>query len=73
MNQHSNTSRELPPANTQVLTIAEMCATYRISKNRVFDEMRTERLPAKRIGSRVLISREDAQTWWNSLPSRRAA
>ncbi|KIU29099.1 hypothetical protein SR39_24040 [Methylobacterium radiotolerans] len=73
MNQHYKMARELPPASTQVLTIAEMCATYRISKNRVFDEMRAERLPAKRIGSRVLISREDAQTWWNTLPNRRAA
>ncbi|MGU3463571.1 helix-turn-helix domain-containing protein [Methylobacterium sp. C33D] len=73
MNEHYKMAQELPPASTQVLTIAEMCATYRISKNRVFDEMRAERLPAKRIGSRVLISREDAQTWWNTLPSRRAA
>lgn len=73
MTQYSKTERDLPPSGTQVLTIAEMCTAYRISKNRVFGEMKAERLPAKRIGSRVLISREDAQTWWNTLPSRRAA
>lgn len=65
--------RPLPPAGAQVLTVAEMCATYRISKNRVFDEMKAGRLPAKRLGGRVLISREDAAAWWNGLPDRSAA
>ena len=65
--------RPFPPADAQVLTVAEMCATFRISKNRVFDEMKAGRLPAKRLGGRVLISRDDATGWWNALPSRRAA
>ena len=69
----AKSERPLPPADAQVLTVAEMCATFRISRNRVFDEMKAGRLPAKRVGQRVLISRDDATAWWNSLPDRRAA
>jgi excisionase family DNA binding protein len=68
-----SSNRPLPPVNAQVLTVAEMCAAFRISKNRVFSEMRAGRLQAKRLGSRVLISREDANAWWDGLPDRRAA
>lgn len=73
MDQETSTERALPPAQSQVLTVAEMCATFRISKNRVFDEMKAGRLAAKRVGTRVLISRDDANAWWNGLPDRRAA
>lgn len=66
-------ARLIPPADAQVLTVAEMCSTFRISKNRVFAEMKAGRLLAKRVGSRVLISREDANAWWNGLPDRRIA
>jgi excisionase family DNA binding protein len=66
-------TRPVPAADAQVLTVAEMCSTFRISKNRVFAEMKAGRLLAKRVGSRVLISRKDANAWWNSLPSRQAA
>ncbi|XYD07073.1 helix-turn-helix domain-containing protein [Methylobacterium sp. NMS12] len=69
----ANSNRPLPPTEAQVLTVAEMCATFRISKNRVFSEMKAGRLQAKRLGGRVLISRDDAATWWNGLPDRRAA
>ena len=69
----ANSNRPLPPAEAQVLTVAEMCATFRISKNRVFSEMKAGRLLAKRLGGRVLISRDDAAAWWNGLPDRRAA
>lgn len=61
------------PLPRQVFTVAEMCAKYRISKNRVFDEMKAGRLLAKRVGHRVLIDRDDASTWWNALPNRRIA
>lgn len=73
MDQDTQAERALPPADSQVLTVAEMCATFRISKNRVFDEMKAGRLAAKRVGSRVLISRDDATAWWNGLPDRKAA
>lgn len=73
MDQDTSTGRAAPPENSQVLTVAEMCATFRISKNRVFDEMKAGRLAAKRVGIRVLISRDDANAWWNGLPDRRAA
>jgi excisionase family DNA binding protein len=55
------------------LTVAEMCATFRISRNRVFDEMKAGRLPSKRVGHRVLIARDDATAWWAALPNRGAA
>lgn len=73
MEQEISAERATPPARSQVITVAEMCATYRISKNRVFDEMKAGRLLAKRVGTRVLISRDDASAWWNGLPDRRAA
>lgn len=73
MDQGTQTERALPPAHSQVLTVAEMCATFRISKNRVFDEMKAGRLAAKRVGTRVLIGRDDANAWWNGLPNRKAA
>lgn len=59
--------------DAQILTIAEMCATYRVSRNRVFSEMKAGRLPAKRLGRRVLIGRVDADAWWHGLQNREAA
>ena len=73
MDTTSKAGRLTPPSGAQVLTVAEMCATFRISKNRVFDEMKAGRLLAKRLGGRVLISRDDAAAWWNGLPARKAA
>lgn len=71
--QLNETKGTAPPLISAVMTIAEMASTFRISRNRVFDEMNAGRLPAKRIGGRVLIARADAEAWFSALSDRGAA
>ncbi len=73
MNGRKRTRRMKPPPDSMALTISEMSEDFRISRNRIFSEMKAGRLAAKRVGQRVLIAREDANNWWASLPNRGAA
>jgi hypothetical protein len=64
---------EMPPAGTRVFDILGFCAWAHIGRTRAFEELRSGRLLARRIGRRSLITIEDAEAWLKSLPTSRAA
>ena len=55
---------------TPALTVAGFCRDYGISRSKAFEEIKSGRLQARKVGSRTLIGREDAQLWFATLPRR---
>jgi excisionase family DNA binding protein len=50
------------------LTVAEAAHRARIGKSRLFQSIKDGDLPAKKIGRRTVILREDLANWLASLP-----
>jgi excisionase family DNA binding protein len=48
--------------------IADFCKRYAVGRTFVYQEIKEGRLSAKKAGSRTLISTEDADAWFSSLP-----
>jgi excisionase family DNA binding protein len=51
-------------------SIDEFRAAFSIGRSVVYEEIRTGRLRARKVGSRTLIAREDAIEWLRNLPVR---
>jgi hypothetical protein len=60
---------KLPPAAYTVSDIVEISG---LSRATVFREMKSGRLPAKKVGARTLVLAADWQDYLNSLPTRAA-
>jgi excisionase family DNA binding protein len=50
-------------------TIAQFCSAYGIGPTTLNEEVQAGRLTVRRVGRRVLISADDADRWFNGLPS----
>ena len=55
---------------TSALTIKEFCAEFRRSPASVYRDIAAGQLIARKAGGRTLISRSDAEAWFNNLPIR---
>jgi excisionase family DNA binding protein len=42
-----------------------------ISRTKAISEINSGRLPARKLGSKILIAKEDADAWFASLPAAR--
>jgi hypothetical protein len=62
-----------PPANPEVFEILEFCGWARISRTMAFREIAAGRLKTRRLGSKNLVTIEDARAWLASLPTTRSA
>ncbi len=62
---------KVTPQETQAaaLTIAAFCVRYGVSRTRVWGEISAGRLPARNAGRNTLISVEDGDKWFASLPA----
>ncbi|HEV2898864.1 MAG TPA: hypothetical protein VGX71_13710 [Pseudaminobacter sp.] len=49
-------------------TIKSFMSAYPIKRSRLYEEINSGRLCVKRAGRRVLIGKDAADTWFNSLP-----
>ena len=49
-------------------TLDDFCASYGVSRSRVYREINAQRLIAKKLGSRTVIERSEARRWFDSLP-----
>ena len=49
-------------------TVAQFVAAYGISRTRLYAEVGSGRLIARRIGGRTMIARHDADAWLAALP-----
>jgi hypothetical protein len=49
-------------------TVEAFAAAHGISRSQTFKEIASGRLPARKVGSRTIITSEDAAKWRRSLP-----
>jgi excisionase family DNA binding protein len=56
-----------PPA----LTLKDFCDAYRVCRETAYQQIRTGRLRAVKLGRKTLILRADAEVWAASLPELR--
>lgn len=50
------------------LSIEEFRQAMHLGRTQVFEEIKTGRLAAKKVGRRTIITWEEAQRWLNALP-----
>ena len=55
------------------ISIKEFCERYTIGPTKVFEEISTGRLIARKVGRRTIITQEDESRWLQSLPKAREA
>jgi hypothetical protein len=61
-----------PIGDHSVFDLPSFCAWANIGRTRAFEEIRSGRLKARRIGKKSLIEIEDARAWLHSLPTSAA-
>lgn len=49
--------------------VNDFCAAYGIGRTTFYEEVKDGRLPLVRVGSRTLVSVEDAEAWWDARKS----
>jgi excisionase family DNA binding protein len=54
------------------LTLKDFCDAYRVCRETAYQQIRTGRLRAVKIGRKTLVLRADADAWAASLPELRA-
>ena len=56
-------------ANKRVAySIDEVCKDVNVGRSKIYEEIKSGRLLARKIGRRTLILADDLQTWLESLP-----
>jgi excisionase family DNA binding protein len=65
---HKHEAKMLPPAST----LKDFCDAYRVCRETAYQQIRTGRLRAVKLGRKTLILRADADAWAASLPELRA-
>ena len=58
--------------NASALTLKDFCDAYRVCRETAYQQIRTGRLRAVKLGRKTLILRADADAWASSLPELRA-
>ena len=58
--------------NASALTLKDFCDAYRVCRETAYQQIRTGRLRAVKLGRKTLILRAAADTWAASLPELRA-
>jgi excisionase family DNA binding protein len=56
----------------QLITIADLCAAYRVSRSTAYREIAAGRLPVFKIGRATRIRREAAEAWAAALENQAA-
>ncbi|MGA7023845.1 MAG: helix-turn-helix domain-containing protein [Pseudolabrys sp.] len=52
----------------RAMSIDEFCSRYGPGRTKVYQELKSGRLRARKIGTRTLITEEDAEDWLQHLP-----
>lgn len=58
------TGKEHPRA----MRLSEFCARYGVSRSKAYRELQANRLVARKIGTRTIVTVEDAELWLSKLP-----
>jgi len=51
-------------------SVEQFCIRYSIGRSSTYEEIKAGRLKIRKVGSRTLISHEEAARWFNALPQR---
>lgn len=54
---------------SKAMTIAQFCAWAGIARSTVYKEIASGRLTARKIGQKTIIARDDADAWFQALPT----
>jgi excisionase family DNA binding protein len=57
--------------NPPALTLKDFCDAYRVCRETAYQQIRTGRLRAVKVGRKTLIMHADAEVWAGSLPELR--
>lgn len=60
--------KQQPPFGRRGMSIDEFGRRYGIGRTKTFEEIKTGRLRAKKIGRRTIIAEDDAEVWLRQLP-----
>jgi excisionase family DNA binding protein len=55
-------------AHQRATSIAEFCQRYRLGRTKVYEELKSGRLRARKIGKRSIITDDDEEEWLQALP-----
>ena len=55
-------------APSELMTVADFCARYRVGKTSLYREAAAGRIALRKFGAATRIAREDAEAWAASLP-----
>jgi excisionase family DNA binding protein len=56
----------------RALSISEFCARYGIGRTTTYEEIRSGRLRAVKVGRRTLVTESDAESWLATLTNAKA-
>jgi excisionase family DNA binding protein len=55
-------------ARQRAMSIAEFCESYGLGRTKAYEELKSGRLRARKIGKRTVIIEDDAEEWLGHLP-----
>jgi len=68
MIQNTTSERALRSARQRTLSIGEFSQRYGVGRTTTYEEIKSGRLRARKIGKRTIISVDDAEEWLRHLP-----
>ena len=57
-------------ARQRAMSVARFSEDYGIGRTKAYEELNSGRLRGRKIGTRTLISEDDAEAWLQRLPAR---
>jgi excisionase family DNA binding protein len=67
---HSNPPTDQPAATIGgAMTVSEFCNWARIGRTKLYAEVKDGRITLRKIGSKTIILRSDAEAWLRALPA----
>jgi excisionase family DNA binding protein len=57
------------PDQRRAMGIEEFCDWYGLGRTRAYEEIKSGRLTARKVGRRTLIAHDDAEDWLRRLPA----
>lgn len=63
----------LPPPHPPAYSLEGFTAAFNIGRTKAYEEIKRGRLKARKLGTRTIITHEDAMAWLHSLPAKGGA
>ncbi|MGA7451319.1 MAG: helix-turn-helix domain-containing protein [Rhodoplanes sp.] len=56
------------PARQRAMSIAQFCERFNTGRTKAYEEIKSGRLRARKVGKRTIITEDDAAYWLERLP-----